>query len=133
MSYLNLVSFLGIFGLCGVAWLFSENRKRVPWRVLVWGIGLQLLLGLLVFRVPVTRDALDVFNNALNGLFTAAEAGARFVFGAQLVPKVFGENPPLGYIFAVRALPTIVFFSGFIALLYNLGVIQPITNFFARV
>ena len=133
MSYLNLVSFLGIFGLCGVAWLFSENRKRIPWRVLVWGIGLQLLLGLFVFRVPVTRDLLDVLNSALNGLFTAAEAGARFVFGAQMVPGGFGENPPLGYIFAVRALPTIVFFSGLIALLYNLGVIQPITHFFARV
>ena len=133
MSYLNLVSFLGIFGLCGVAWLFSENRKRIPWRTLAWGVGLQLILGLLIFRVPFTRDLLDVLNNAFNGLFTAAEAGARFVFGPQTVPKVFGENPPLGYIFAVRALPTIVFFSGFIALLYNIGVIQPITNFFARV
>lgn len=132
MSYLNLVSFLGIFGLCGVAWLFSENRKRIPWRVLVWGIGLQLLLGLFVFRVPVTRDFLDVLNSALNGLFTAAEAGARFVFGAQMVPSTLGESPPLGYIFAARALPTIVFFSGFIALLYHIGVIQPITHFFAR-
>lgn len=132
MSYLNLVSFLGIFGLCGVAWLFSENRKVIPWSVIGWGIGLQLVLGFLVFRVPVTRDLLDVLNSALNGLFAAAETGARFVFGPQLVPKVFGETPPLGYIFAVRALPTVVFFSGLMALLYNVGVIQPIVNLFAR-
>ena len=132
MSYLNLVSFLGIFGLCGVAWLFSENRKVIPWTVIGWGIGLQLVLGFLVFRVPVTRDLLDVLNSALNGLFAAAETGARFVFGPQLVPKVFGETPPLGYIFAVRALPTVVFFSGLMALLYNVGVIQPIVNLFAR-
>jgi CNT family concentrative nucleoside transporter len=132
MSYLNFVSFLGIFGLCGVAWLFSENRKVIPWTVIGWGIGLQLVLGFLIFRVPVTRDLLDGLNSALNGLFAAAETGARFVFGPQLVPKVFGETPPLGYIFAVRALPTVVFFSGLMALLYNVGVIQPIVNLFAR-
>lgn len=133
MSYLNLISFLGIFGLCGIAWLFSEDRRVVPWRVIGYGIGLQLLLGLLVFRFPLTRDLLDVFNNALNGVFAAAETGANFVFGDQMVPERFGENPPLGYIFAVRALPTVVFFAGLMALLYNVGIIQPITNFFARI
>lgn len=132
MSYLNLVSFLGIFGLCGVAWLFSENRKVIPWAMIGWGIGLQLILGFLIFRVPVTRDLLDVLNSAFNGLFAAAETGARFLFGPQLVPKVFGANPPLGYVFVVRALPTVVFFSGLTALLYQIGVMQPIVNGFAR-
>ncbi|OCQ89172.1 nucleoside:proton symporter [Limnothrix sp. PR1529] len=132
MSYLNLVSFLGIFGLCGVAWLFSENRKLIPWATLIWGLSLQLVLGFLVFRLPITRDIFDVLNSALNGIFAAAESGAEFIFGSQFVSKDFGENPPLGYIFAVRALPTVVFFSGLMALLYSLGVMQAVVNGFSR-
>jgi CNT family concentrative nucleoside transporter len=135
MSVLNAISFFGIFGLCLIAWAFSENRRPryFPWRVVIMGILLQLVLGALVFLFPPTRDALDAFSKGLDSVFAAAERGARFVFGDQMVPKVYGENPPLGYIFAFRALPTVVFFSGLMALLYNIGVIQVITNVFAKV
>lgn len=136
MSYLNLLSLLGIFGLCGVAWLFSENRSpRVfPWRVVISGIALQLVLGALVFLFPPTRIALQGFSSLLDGVFLAADTGANFVFGKNIVPL---PNRPadinLGYIFAFRALPTVIFFSGLMALLYNIGVIQVITNVFAKV
>lgn len=159
--YLNAISFLGIFGLCAIAWIFSENRSfRVfPWRVVVAGIFLQLVLGALVFVVPGTRDALQIFSNLLNVVFDAADAGARFVFGRNVVP-VPGQEPlilapvtpggscapntagevipgfcgiQLGYIFAFRALPAVIFFSGFVGLLYSLGVIQVITNIFAKI
>ncbi|BAY56815.1 MULTISPECIES: NupC/NupG family nucleoside CNT transporter [Leptolyngbya] len=136
MSLLNLVSFLGIFGLCIIAWLFSENRslKVFPWRVVATGILLQLVLGAFVFIVPGTRDALQIFSNLLDSVFTAADTGARFVFGRNIVPAP--GSPPdvnLGYIFAFRALPTVIFFSGLMALLQNLGVIQIVTNAFAKV
>ncbi|MDF0553247.1 nucleoside transporter C-terminal domain-containing protein [Kamptonema sp. UHCC 0994] len=135
MSIYNLVSFLGIFGLCAIAWAFSENRKPqyIPWRVIIWGIGLQLALGFLIFLFPPTRTALEWFTGLLDGVFTAADTGARFVFGKNIVP-VPGQDPPinLGYIFAFRALPTVVFFSGLMALLYNIGVIQIITEVFAK-
>lgn len=135
MSIYNLVSFLGIFGLCAIAWAFSENRKPqyIPWRVIIWGIGLQLALGFLIFMFPPTRTALEWFTGLLDGVFTAADTGARFVFGRNIVPLP-GQDPPinLGYIFAFRALPTVVFFSGLMALLYNIGVIQIITEVFAK-
>ncbi|MBD2742810.1 nucleoside transporter C-terminal domain-containing protein [Coleofasciculus sp. FACHB-1120] len=136
--YLNVISFLGIFGLCAIAWLFSEHKRVIPWRVIIWGIGLQLVLAFLVFQFPPTRTALEWFSNLLNGVFEAADFGARFVFGGNIVPK---GNPPvpvgippvnLGYIFAFRALPTVIFFSGLMALLYNIGVIQIITEIFAK-
>ena len=136
MSIYNLISFLGIFGLCAIAWIFSENRQRkyIPWRVIIWGIGLQLVLGFLVFLFPPTRIALEWFTSLLDGVFTAADAGARFVFGRNIVP-IPGQDPPvnLGYIFAFRALPTVVFFSGLMALLYNIGVIQIVTEVFAKI
>lgn len=136
MSIYNFISFLGIFGLCAIAWIFSENRqvKYIPWRVIIWGIGLQLVLGFLVFLFPPTRTALEWFTSLLDGVFTAADTGARFVFGRNIVP-IPGQDPPinLGYIFAFRALPTVIFFSGLMALLYNIGVIQIITEVFAKI
>lgn len=135
MSLLNVISLFGIFGLCAIAWLFSENRsfKYFPWRVVTMGILLQLVLGAFVFIVPGTREALQGFSNLLNAVFDAADAGARFVFGRNIVPLP-NQLPDinLGYIFAFRALPTVIFFSGFMALLQNLGVIQAITNVFAK-
>lgn len=136
MSIYNFISFLGIFGLCAIAWIFSENRqvRYIPWRVIIWGIGLQLVLGFLVFLFPPTRIALEWFTGLLDGVFTAADTGARFVFGSNIVP-VPGKEPAinLGYIFAFRALPTVVFFSGLMALLYNIGVIQIVTEVFAKI
>jgi concentrative nucleoside transporter, CNT family len=136
MTILNLISLLGIFGLCLIAWLFSENRSlRVfPWRVMFMGILLQLVFGAAIFLFPPTRDALQIFSNLLNVIFDAADYGARFVFGRNIVP--LPDKPSdvnLGYIFAFRALPTVIFFSGLMALLYNLGVIQIITNAFAKI
>ncbi|NEO26107.1 MAG: nucleoside:proton symporter, partial [Kamptonema sp. SIO4C4] len=46
---LNVISLVGLFGLCVVAWLGSEDRRLIPWNVIVWGIGLQLVVGLIVF------------------------------------------------------------------------------------
>ncbi len=131
--YLNLISFFGIFGLCAIAWLFSENKRIIPWRVIIWGIGLQLVLAFLVFKFPPTRIALERFTTLLDAVFVAADTGARFVFGRNIVP-IPGQDPPinLGYIFAFRALPTVIFFSGLMALLYNIGVIQVITELFAK-
>jgi len=131
--YLNLISFLGIFGLCIVAWIFSEHRKVIPWRVIIGGILLQLVLGFLVFQFPLTREGLKVFSSLLDSVFYAADVGANFVFGSNIVPipgKPTTVN--LGYIFAFRALPAVIFFSGLMALLYNLGIIQIITNVFAK-
>ncbi|MDQ2096946.1 MAG: nucleoside transporter C-terminal domain-containing protein [Tychonema bourrellyi B0820] len=136
MSIYNFISFLGIFGLCAIAWIFSENRQRkyIPWRVIIWGIGLQLVLGFLVFLFPPTRIALEWFTSLLDSVFTAADTGARFVFGKNIVP-IPGQDSPvnLGYIFAFRALPTVIFFSGLMALLYNIGVIQIVTELFAKI
>lgn len=139
MGLLNLISLLGIVGLCAIAWLFSENRspKYFPWRVVIAGILLQLLLGYLVFSFPPTRGVLEVFSSLLNVVFQAADYGANFVFGSNLVPGSFSGRAPtavdLGYIFAFRALPAVIFFSGLVSLLYNLGIMQAITNFFAKV
>ncbi|MBW4680381.1 MAG: nucleoside:proton symporter [Microcoleus vaginatus WJT46-NPBG5] len=132
--YLNIISFFGIFGLCAIAWLFSEHRRIIPWRVIISGIALQLILGAFVFMFPPTRIALQAFSNLLDGVFLAADTGANFVFGKNLVPlPTRPADVNLGYIFAFRALPTVIFFSGLMALLYNIGIIQIVTEVFAKI
>jgi CNT family concentrative nucleoside transporter len=161
MSWLNLVSFFGIFVLCLVAWLGSEQRKQFPWLVMLWGIGLQLVFGLLVFQFPITRELIRLISASVNTLISATEAGSRFLFGDLLVPSpevvagpvqvgrwiaraitpayvpVLGdrlapENLNLGYILAFRALPLVIFFSALMSLLYHWGVIQPIVRVFGK-
>lgn len=161
MSWLNLLSFAGIFLLCGIAWLGSENRRVIPWKVILWGIAIQLVLGLLVFTFPITRLIISVISVSVNAILDATEAGARFIFGPLLVPdfnavpgpvlvgrwiaravtpayvpvagdRLSPENLNLGYIFAFRALPSVIFFSALMSLLYHLGFIQPIVNAFAK-
>lgn len=162
MSWLNLLSFAGIFALCGIAWLGSENRRVIGWKVVLWGIALQLVLGLLVFTFPITRAIISVISNGVNAILDATEAGSRFLFGSLLVPdpnavpgavlvgrwisravtppyvpvagdRLSPDNLNLGYIFAFRALPSVIFFSALMSLLYHLRVIQPIVNFFAKI
>ena len=95
---LNVISALGIAALCAIAWLGSENRRIIPWKTILFGITLQLIIGLLVFVLP-TRELIAQLNNALNVLLDASEAGARFLFGggsSSFVPdpnRVVGPGP----------------------------------------
>lgn len=161
MTWLNLLSFVGIFALCGIAWLGSENRHVISWKVIIWGIGLQLVLGLLVFSFPGTRSAIQVLSDGVNAILDATETGARFIFGSLLVPepnrvpgavlagrwiaravtppyvpvagdRLSPDNLNLGYVFAFRALPSVIFFSALMSLFYHLRLIQPIVNIFAK-
>lgn len=158
---LNLISLLGIVALCFIAWLGSENRRIIPWNVIIWGIGLQMAIGLFVFVLP-TRDLIAGLNDLLNAVLDASDAGAKFLFGnilardfaapagpgpaarwiARTVVPAFTtvggdrlgpDNLDLGYIFAFRALPQIIFFSGLVALMYRLHIIQPIVQIFAKI
>ncbi|MEO1068714.1 MAG: nucleoside transporter C-terminal domain-containing protein [Cyanobacteria bacterium J06638_6] len=158
---LRLISLLGMFGLCFIAWLGSENRRQVPWRMIQWGIGIQLVVGMLIFLLPLTRELVVWLSSILNALIDASDAGARFLFGSIFVPDPnqtvgpdgagrwiaraltppftavpgdrLGEaNLDLGYVFAFRSLPQVVFFAAMFSLLYNLGLIQPVVRVFAR-
>ena len=132
----NLVSVCGIFFICALAWLTGRNRRKVKWGTVAWGLGLQLLMGFLVFTIPAGRDGLLWVNKAVVGLLSHAKAGIDFVFGPLAIGP--GQKGPagqhsLGFILAVQALPTIIFFMALAAVLYHTGIMQRVLRLFSRV
>jgi CNT family concentrative nucleoside transporter len=90
---LNVISLIGVYMLCLVAWLTSENRKLVPWKLITWGIGTQFVMGFLIFVFPITRIGIEYLGSAINFLLDASETGARFLFTSLFVPPFAGKHP----------------------------------------
>ncbi|HWR59229.1 MAG TPA: nucleoside transporter C-terminal domain-containing protein [Thermodesulfovibrionales bacterium] len=134
MTY-NLVSFVGIFVLMLVAWVFSENRRVVNWRVILWGTALELLFGVFIFVVPAGSQLFLVVNDAVVRLLDSASAGTRFVFGRLALPpgaKNEAGEESIGFILAFQALPTIIFFSSLMAALYYAGLMPRLIKLFSK-
>ena len=125
MNEYNLISFCGIFVLIGFAWLFSNNKKIINWRVIFWGLGIQLLFAIFIFLVPVGSSIFLFFNKMVVALLDSATAGTEFLFGRlALAPGKVNDagETSIGYILAFQALPTIVFFAAIIGALYHLKI-----------
>jgi CNT family concentrative nucleoside transporter len=136
MDVYNLISFSGIFVLMGIAWALSRDRRNVNWRVIFWGVVLQVLVALFIFVVPAGAKVFLVVNNAVVKVLESASEGAKFVFGRLAIPpgqvSSSGEES-LGFILAFQGFPTIIFFSALIAILYYIGVMPLIVRAFAWV
>jgi len=136
MSIYNLVSFLGIFILIGFAWLISENKKNMNWKVIIWGVALQIVIALFIFIVPAGSELFLFLNNAVIRILGSASEGARFVFGRlALSPGEVsgGGETSLGFILAFQAFPAIIFFSALISILYFFRIMPLIIRGFAYV
>lgn len=136
MSYLNLVSLGGLVILALVAWLFSSNKKIVNWKVVGWGLGLQLLFAFIIFLVPAGGRVFLVINEVVVRGLDSATAGIKFLFGPLALPpgtsNESGETSP-GFILAFQALPTVVFFAALVGALYYLKVMPFLIRLFARI
>jgi CNT family concentrative nucleoside transporter len=136
MDIYNLVSFFGIFILAGVAWLLSSNRKVINWRVVLWGIGLQLFFAIFIFWVPVGTKFFLFVNKIVLIVLDSATAGTKFLFGRlALSPGATNEagETSLGFFLAFQALPTIMFFAALIGALYYLRIMPLLIRGFAYV
>ncbi len=131
MTELNLLSLLGIPVFMLVAWGCSNAHRRINWRLLLWGVGLQLLVGLFVFRSSMGQKVFAAINHAFVRVIEAASSGPEFVLGPLALPP--GREGSLGFILIAQALPLVIVFSGLISLLYQVGVLQWIVKLFARI
>ena len=115
----------GIAGLLLLAWIFSENRNSVPWRAIWTGLALQLLLALLLLKLPFAKDAFLALNDVLTSLEKSTQAGTALVFGyLGGGPAPFAvTDANSNFILAFRALPIVLVMSALSALLYHWGVL----------
>jgi CNT family concentrative nucleoside transporter len=126
---------LGILAVLLTAYLFSTDRKRIRWRTVAWGLGLQLTFAFLVLRFDYGQRAMAWAGGVVNSMLACTFAGTKMLFGQLGLPNsgAFGNllPPNAGAIFAFQVLPTIIFISAFFALLYHVGLMQLIIRGFA--
>jgi concentrative nucleoside transporter, CNT family len=126
----HLISALGFVVFAGIAWLLSSHRRKIAWRTIAWGISLQLIIGVLIFRVPATHRVFLWMNDAVLALLNASRSGTTFLFGPLAASP--GEPGSVGFILIFQVLPVAIFFSAFTAALYHLRVLQWVVRLFAK-
>ena len=122
---LRFVSAFGFFAMIGIAWLFSSDRRRVPWITVAWGIGLQLALALLLLKSEPGRLFFIGVNSVVDRFLGYTREGVLFVFGEGLLNS--------GFSIVINVLPIVIFMGSLMAVLYHLGVVQRVVDVFAWV
>jgi CNT family concentrative nucleoside transporter len=132
----RLVSFFGLFVLMFLAWLIARDRKNINFRLIITGLLIQCLFALIVFRLPAGVVIFSWLNDAVLRVISFAQEGIYFLFGPLAIgpgetgPR--GETSP-GFILAFQVLPSIIFFSSLVSLLYFLHVVPALIKVFARI
>ena len=123
----NIAALIGVVVFIGIGYALSTNRKAINWRTILWAFGLQIVFAVLILKTSVGVTVFNYLNDAILKVLDFQKAGAEMVFG----PLATQET--LGYIFAFQVIPTIIFFSALMSLLYYLGIMQKVVYVFALV
>lgn len=110
----RLISALGLVVFVGLSYAFSVNRRAVRWQPVFWGIALQVIFAVLILKTTPGFAVFNQLGNLVTQFLGFSDAGAKFVFGENLEERFF----------ALKVLPTIIFFSAFISLFYHYGILQ---------
>ena len=124
------MSLLGWAAMIAVAWAISSNRRRFPWRTVLWGIGLQFLLALLILKTPGGAALFEFAGKVVQKLIQFSTEGTKFVFGPladeDLLGKAFGPDHKL--VFAILVSGTVIIVSALSALFYHWGILQRVVR-----
>ncbi|MBS4013693.1 MAG: Na+ dependent nucleoside transporter [Bacteroidetes bacterium] len=111
---------IGLFVLVFLAWVFSANRKAVNWGVVAKGLFIQIVLAVLILKVPFVQQLFEYVSKVFLLVLNFSREGAEFLLGGMMDVNSYG------FIFAFQVLPTIIFFSALTSVLFYLGIIQKI-------
>lgn len=141
----RFVGILGILTILGICWLMSSNRRSIRWRTVAWGLGLQLVFAVLILKTAPGLWLFGAARSAVIRLLSFTDIGAGFLFGnlyrgtpeiaqnlpssevtgqIQVIDGATGGLVDLGIVIAIHVLPTIIFFSALMSVLYHLGIMQ---------
>ena len=125
----HLIGILGIVVLLAIAFALSNNRKQINMRIIGWGLGLQAIFAIFILKTPIGGPLFGFLDKTIRKLISFSDAGSDFLF-KSFVPDVGYHVAMVN--FAFRALPTIIFFSSLMAVLYHFGVIQMFVKWIAK-
>ena len=118
---------IGVVVLLGIAYGMSNNRGAISKRIVLWGLGLQLFFALFILKTPIGQPFFSAVDRIFKKLLSFSDAGSDLLFKSYSTGVV--EGPLLN--FAFRILPTIIFFSSLMAVLYHLGIMQWVIRWIA--
>ncbi|HUA64989.1 MAG TPA: nucleoside transporter C-terminal domain-containing protein [Alphaproteobacteria bacterium] len=132
---LKLISLLGWITMVLAAWAISYNRKLFPWRTVVWGMGLQFALAVLILEAPWGKALFEFAGKIVKKLIDFSNDGCKFVFGPLADDKLLGQAFGSGnnVIFAVLVMGTIIIVASISSLLYHWGILQRVVQAIAWV
>ena len=125
----RFIGLLGIVVLLAIAFALSNNRKQINMRIIGWGLGLQAIFAIFILKTPIGGPLFGFLDKTIRKLISFSDAGSDFLF-KSFVPDVGYHVAMVN--FAFRALPTIIFFSSLMAVLYHFGVIQMFVKWIAK-
>lgn len=123
----RVISFFGLAFMILVAYLLSSDKKKINWKTVLSGLGLQIFLGLIILKSSFGKNFFEYARSFFSGILSYTNEGSRFIFGS------FTQIDKFGFIFFVQVLPTILFMSALMAILYHLGVMQIVIRLMAKV
>ena len=120
---------IGVLFIIFLCYLLSNNKKAINYKTIVWGLGLQIFFALIILVTPIGKPFFNWFDKAINKLLTFSVEGSKFLF------EQFGTKAIEGPLwnFAFIALPTVIFFSALMALMYHFGIMQKIVALISRI
>ncbi len=122
------ISFLGLLTFVGIAYALSENRRHIAWRTVITGIILQIIFAVLILKTETGHAVFQSIGGVFNSLLSYTQKGSEFIFGNLAKP-----NDSWGFLFFTMVLPTIIFISSLMSVLYHLGVMQKLVQVMAYV
>jgi CNT family concentrative nucleoside transporter len=125
----RLISLLGMVAMIGLAYAMSYDRRHFPWRVVLWGTGLQIIFAFIILWSDAGKMAFQWAGDKISAFLGFTRYGTEFLFGNLVKPEY--QNT-FGFQFAFGILPTIIYFSAVMSILYHLGVMQKIVEVIAK-
>ncbi len=126
---------LGVIVILGIAFLVSNNRKAINYRLVLSGLGIQLVMALFILKTSIGQQLFYSLGNSIKKLLEMADKGGEFVFGGLVRPDLL--KPLLGdaysYVFIFKIMPAIIFVAVLVNIAYHIGLMQIIVSFFARI
>lgn len=128
---------LGVLVIFGIAFLLSNNRKAINYRLVFSGIGLQVLIAILVLKIPFITNFFALLGRGMGKIEQFATMGASFVYGGIMVDThdgaAKGFGAPHTFVFAFSVTATIILVCVLVAILYHIGIMQRVVAFIARI